>query len=176
MSRFTISPSFPLLSLLPLSSLLDDPSLSPPPRLSFCPSSRVAVFRFFTPHPTPSNSLQPNPPHPASCYMLNFTPHGYLCSIHRPWKRVYVNCESQNCQLAPIQRQTRGQGSQTSTGLSLIPQFPGKKKKIHAQRYWTGLHRSIFCHHLQRLLPLRGSTWIFFPGKVWVGVRTSWWV
>lgn len=31
MSRFTISPSFSLLSLLPLSSLLDDPSRSLPP-------------------------------------------------------------------------------------------------------------------------------------------------
>lgn len=67
MSRFTIPPFFSLFSLLPLSTLLDDPSLSLPPRLSFCPSSRVAVFYFFF--------------FSASCSMLNSTPLNwfYLC-------------------------------------------------------------------------------------------------
>ena len=39
---------FSSLSLLPLSSLVDDPSPSLPPRLSFCPSSRVSVSSLFS--------------------------------------------------------------------------------------------------------------------------------
>lgn len=57
MSRSAISPSFSLFSLLPLSSLQDEPWLSPPPRLSSRPSSRVAVLNFFQqPLPIHTNS------------------------------------------------------------------------------------------------------------------------
>lgn len=110
MSRFTISPSFSLLSLLPLSSLLDDPSCSLPTRLSFCPSSRVAVFHFFRSFFTVL--------HPAPCLtpllwtdfiFATFTVHGgkYLQTEKVRIVR-YLECSAR-------------QGPQTGPGLSPYP-------------------------------------------------------
>lgn len=94
MSRLAIPPSFSLLSLLPLSSLQDDPWLSPPPRLSSCPSSRVAVLHFFFPPRIPLH--------------IGLQIFSYLRLIPGPWKGLFVNCTCQNCKMFIMQRKTKG--------------------------------------------------------------------
>lgn len=113
MSRLAISPSFSLLSLLPLSSLQDDPWLSPPPRLSSCPSSRVAVLHFFSNPPT-------TPCIPLHIGLQFFS---YLRLIPGPWKVLFVNCTCQNCKMSIMQRKTKRSGRTVGWNLQVFLNF-----------------------------------------------------
>lgn len=142
MSRLAISPSFSLLSLLPLSSLQDDPWLSPPPRLSSCPSSRVAVLHFFSNPPT-------TPCIPLHIGLQFFS---YLRLIPGPWKGLFVNCTCQNCKMSIMQRKTKRSGKTVGWNLQVFfILFQGITHMLRASS--RRLHICL-CRHLQRLLLL----------------------
>lgn len=138
-SRLAISPSFSLLSLLPLSSLQDDPSLSPPPRLSFCPSSRVAVFHFST-TPTPHILLHVEPQQFSPWFLV----HGKGCFLT-------VKVQTVRCPLCKERQRVQNlQG--------FVRHHSVLEKNTHTYTHkLRGTRRRLqicFCRHLQRLLPL----------------------
>lgn len=176
MSRFTISPSFPLLSLLPLSSLLDDPSLSPPPRLSFCPSSRLAVFRFFTPPPYP---LQLTPAQPA--------PPGVLLHVELHSSRLFVlHSQTMEKGICKLRKSELFDSSNTKTDqrtgvpdqrwFVTHPSVPRLKKNPCLEILDRIAQIHLLSSFIEAVTSERINMDFFFPGKVWVGVRTSWWV
>lgn len=149
MSRFTISPSFSLLSLLPLSSLLDDPSCSLPTRLSFCPSSRVAVFHFFSFF---FYSI-------ASCSLFNSTALNwfYFCYIHGPWREVFANWKSKNCEVPWVQRKTRAPDRTRFVTISLRRIRRAWNRQIHVTKRGCDLLTQLLNHFSISECGLHGS-------------------